>query len=294
MKLGVTGVGYLGEHHTRILTSLPGVEVVGVCDVDSGRGKRIAERYGTSYFEDFEDLLGKVDGMVVAVPTELHYEVGKRVLEAGVNLLLEKPIAASVKDAYELVELAEQKELVFLVGHIERFNPAVLALEGKVLSPVFIEAKRTSLRTGEDPQSLIIDLMIHDIDLALYFSGKRPEKVRGRIVSCPDGPAFAVAELDFGSSFAVLTASRSFCWKERKMRIAEQDRVFSIDFVERKSEVVERNGIPFRLPVRDEEPLRLELVSFIDAIRGKPLPFSPSDAVLALEVGMEVVRSCGI
>lgn len=291
MKIGVIGVGYLGEHHTRILTSLPGVEVVGVCDVDSGRGRKIAKRYGTSYFENFEDLLRKVDGMVVAVPTELHYEVGKKVIEAGVNLLIEKPIAASIKDAYRMIELAEKKGLAFLVGHIERFNPAILALEGKVLSPIFIEARRTSLRVGTEPSSLIIDLMIHDIDLSIYFSGRRPKLVRGKVVSYPDGPAFAFAELDFDSSIAVLTAFRSFYWKERKMRIAEQDRIFSVDFVERKSDVVERNGIPFRLPVKDEEPLRLELLSFIDAIRGKPLPFSPYDAVLALEVGMEIVKS---
>ena len=171
LRVGVVGVGHLGQHHARWLSSIEGVTLVGVADARPEQARAVAERVGTLAFDDYHDLIAKVDAVSVAVPTCLHHEVAGAFLERGVATMVEKPMATSLDEAEALVVLARARRALLQVGHIERFNPALQALEGMALRPKYVSAERLSTYTVRSTDiGVVLDLMIHDIDLILSLN----------------------------------------------------------------------------------------------------------------------------
>ena len=170
IKVGVVGVGHLGTYHLQKYHKLPSVEIVALADIIEERAKEAGDRYGCRYFVDYHDLIGLVDVVSIAVPTAFHYGVAKAFLQAGVDVLLEKPIATTIDEAKVLIEIARSKGLIFQIGFVERFNPAILALEKVIGKPLFIEAHRLHpfFTRGTDVD-VILDLMIHDLDIIIKF-----------------------------------------------------------------------------------------------------------------------------
>jgi predicted dehydrogenase len=179
LRAAVIGAGYLGNFHAQKYAALDGASLAGVVDTDAARASAVAHRVGTRAFTDYRELLGGIDVASIVVPTEAHYEVAKVCLEAGVHILVEKPVTRSVQEAAELVALAERKGLVFQVGHLERFNPAILAIRDRITRPLFIESDRLAVfkPRGTDV-NVVLDLMIHDIDLILSFARSEITDVR--------------------------------------------------------------------------------------------------------------------
>lgn len=281
LRMAVIGVGALGQHHARILASLPGVSLAGVVDTRPDRASEVAARHGTSAFNDARDLLGLVDAVTVAVPTSAHVEVALPFLEQGTAVLLEKPLAATVEDADRVVAAAARHGAILAAGHTERFNPAVAAALPFVSSPRFIEIHRLGAFPDRSLDiDVVFDLMIHDLDLLLACVGSDVVGVEavGVNVLTPKTD-IANARLRFASGcIANVTASRISREKVRKARFFQQQSYVSVDFAAREVEVyrlVPAEGRPAieggRIAVADEEPLLLELADFAAAVRdGRP------------------------
>ena len=236
IRAGVVGVGYLGKFHAEKYAKLDTVELVGVADINTAQVKEISEKLGVAAFNDYKELFGKVDAVSIAVPTPFHFEVGKAFLEKDIDVLIEKPITITVDEADTLIQLADKKGLILQVGHLERFNPAVTAISHLVHHPVFIESNRLSLykKRGTDV-SVVLDLMIHDIDIILNFvkSGIRYSHAMGAsVVSDSVDIAHAHIEFDNGA-VANVTASRISSKNERKIRIFQKEGYISLDFANR-------------------------------------------------------------
>ncbi|MBN2054032.1 Gfo/Idh/MocA family oxidoreductase [bacterium] len=308
IKAGVVGVGHLGRHHARLYGVLPDVQLVGIADVDEKRGRERAEEYNAAFYTEYRELLGKVDVVSIAVPTTMHHRVTKEFLDAGIHVLLEKPIATSLLEADELVTLADDRGVMLQVGHLERFNPAVLAVKDKLKAPLFIEAHRIGpfSNRGTDVD-VILDLMIHDLDLVLHFV-KQPvaalHSVGVPVLS--DQADIANCRIEFeGGCVANLTASRASLEPLRKMRIFQADSYISMDFQKRQSVMVARNrSVPFDftnpmksiLPVpldnREGEPLKLEIESFVACVAAGRQPEASGRAARdALALALEVRKA---
>ncbi len=236
VRAAVVGVGYLGSFHAEKYADLPGAQLVGVVDTNRDQAFKVGRNLGAEAYTDYTELFGRVDAVSIAVPTPLHYRTAKDFLEAGVDVLIEKPITRSVAEADELIDIAEKKGRIIQVGHLERFNPAVKAVCDLVENPLFIECNRLSLYQprGTDV-SVVHDLMIHDIDLILNFvkSGVRYCHAMGAPV-VTDKVDIANAHIEFENmAVANVTASRISSKSERKIRIFQQDGYFSIDFANR-------------------------------------------------------------
>ncbi|MFH1136759.1 MAG: Gfo/Idh/MocA family oxidoreductase [Pseudomonadota bacterium] len=283
-RVGVIGGGRLGSFHADKYRGLDGVQLVGIADIDCSRADAVAGKCGTAAFYDFHDLLGRVDAVSVAVPTQAHFEVTRACLEAGVHVLLEKPIACTLREADALVDLAEQKGLTLQIGHIERFNPAMIAAAPFVGRPVFIEADRISLFPGRGADvDVVLDLMIHDLDLTLHLVGEEPSWVHGVGVPVLTPKAdIASVRMEFpGGCTANLTASRISVKTQRKIRIFQPEAYLSVDLAERRVDLVRRIGAgPGRptdiqaqaLSVSGEDALEQELKSFVAAVRNRTVP----------------------
>jgi len=300
LNAGVIGVGYLGEHHARIYSSMEGIRLVGVCDSSVCRGKEIAEKYKTKFYRERSRLLKDVDAVSVAVPTPLHFDVSKDVLLGNKHLLLEKPIAEKLSQAEGLIKIAK-KNIVFQIGHIERFNPAVIAALPLIDNPLFIESHRLApfKNRGVDVP-VIYDLMVHDIDIVLQSVKskiKRVEAVGVPVLSKEFDVANARIEFENGT-IANLTTSRVFKEKMRKIRFFQTDSYISINYLSHSVEYYKRvfkDDKPYiereNLTVSDDEPLRLEIEAFIESVRnGEPPKVSASDAKETLYVANMVVK----
>ncbi|NPB03304.1 MAG: Gfo/Idh/MocA family oxidoreductase [Thermotogae bacterium] len=275
MRIGIVGVGYLGSLHARVLSEIddPHVDFTGVYDIDPQRMEDIAKRYNVKAFPSLDALLDETDAVICAVPTTEHYRVGIQILEAQKHLLMEKPITETVEQATRLVETARQKGLKLMVGHIERFNPAILAVRDKITFPLYIEALRIAYFNirGTDVD-VIRDLMIHDIDLTLYFTREEPISISA--VGAPvltDKVDIANARLEFPSgTVATLTASRVSIKKTREFRIFQRDAYFSLNLMSRNGHMIKRGDeaiIPYFLNMDGStEPLKLEDMEFIQSI----------------------------
>ena len=237
LRAGVIGVGHLGQHHARLYAALPDAVLVGVTDQDSERAQLIAERHGTKVFNDVQDLLDVVDVVSIAVPTSAHYRVAKACLNAGKHVLIEKPIAVNSTEAMELVELAKAKGCRIQVGHSERFNPIMHVMRPHIRRPAFIESHRIGpySERGTDVD-VVLDLMIHDIDLVLSFDPGPVEEVRAAGVPVLSSTIdIANARIQFQSGcVANLTASRVSLTKMRRLRVFQRDSYVSIDFQSRQ------------------------------------------------------------
>jgi len=288
LRVGVIGVGRLGQHHARIYAGLgPDVELAGVADADADRGREVAERTGTEFFLSYETLLEKVQAVSIAVPTRHHHIVGRACLQRGIHALIEKPLAATLEQADDLLATAKAHRAILQVGHVERFNAAIRAILALKPDPLFIEVHRQgpfSARTSD--VGVVLDLMIHDLDIVLLLKGATP--VRVEAVGTPVFSAnedIATARLEFpDGSIANVTASRVTREKMRKIRMFCRDSYITADYL--KQDVVvfrlkEGEGAGHwlddddwmdrvemvRPPLVREEPLKLEIASFVKAVR---------------------------
>jgi predicted dehydrogenase len=233
VRVGVIGVGYLGKYHAEKYSHMNAVELVGVVDIDPLKAQKIAKQVNTRAFAHYDQLFGKVDAVSIAVPTPVHYTVGKAFLNRDVDVLIEKPMTTSIEEADELIKTAEAGELILQVGHLERFNPATVALQDIVNRPLFIEAHRLSVFKDRNTDvSVVLDLMIHDIDLILNFVQAEVKSIHaaGAPVIC-EHVDIANVRLEFDSGcVANVTASRISAKNERKIRIFQKDAYISVDF----------------------------------------------------------------
>jgi predicted dehydrogenase len=288
LRVGVVGVGHLGQHHARILAALPDATLVAVADVDTSRAREIGMRHGADSCAHWRDLVGRVDAVSIAVPTVAHTEVALGCIEAGMAVLVEKPMASSLEEADAMIEAAAGRGVALAVGHTERFNPAAVAALPFVSRPRFVEVHRL----GTFPErsldiDVIFDLMIHDLDLLLTSVGSDVAdlEVVGVNVLTPKAD-IANARIRFASGcIANLTASRISREKVRKARFFQQDAYVSIDFGAREAEMyrlVRGNGRPViqggPIPVTPEEPLQRELADFVEAVRERRAPIVTGEA----------------
>jgi predicted dehydrogenase len=285
IRTGVVGVGYLGKFHAEKYSKMDGVALVGVVDSNRQQADAVAKNVGTTAFYDMADLFDRVDAVSIAAPTPLHYEIGKAFLENGIDVLMEKPITRTVEEADDLIAIADDGNLILQAGHLERFNPAVVAVREIVNEPVFIESNRLSLykKRGTDV-SVVLDLMIHDIDIILNFvhSGIRYSHAMGAPV-VSDSLDIANAHIEFeNGAVAKVTASRIANKNERKIRIFQQDGYVSLDFAKRSIvHVWPGNGqedalIP-GMQIKEThftegDALEAEIRSFVHSVRTRQTP----------------------
>jgi len=283
LKIAVVGVGHLGRHHARILKSLPGVTLVAVVDRNRSRAEEIAAATGARALTDYRELFGEVDAVTIAVPTELHAEIGIAFLSAGVPALIEKPLARSLAEADALIAAAAGAGVTLAVGHTERFNPAVAAARPLLLDPRFIEVHRL----GTFPErsldiDVVFDLMIHDLDVVLSLVASDVESIESVGVPVLTGRVdIANVRLRFENGcIANLTASRISRDRVRKIRFFQPSAYLSIDYAAQKIELwrlVTGNGPKPSIEggdveVANEEPLKRELADFVDAILSRREP----------------------
>jgi predicted dehydrogenase len=235
LKCAVIGTGYLGKFHAEKYATLPDCELVAVVDINETAAKTVAEKHGAQALTDYASLLGNVDAVSIVVPTTLHHQVAKDFLNAGVHVLVEKPITVTVEEADELIAIAKEKNLILQVGHLERFNPAVLGLD-KEEKPLFIESHRLSpFNPRANDVSVVLDLMIHDIDIILALVDSEIERIDASGTPVlTQGTDIANARLTFKNGcVANVTASRISLKMERKMRLFRPSSYISVDFQNR-------------------------------------------------------------
>jgi len=301
LRTGVIGVGHLGQHHARLYAGLPGSTLVGIVDADSRRAKEIAERVGTAVCDDVGVLLKQVEAVSIAAPTSAHHAVARQCLEAGVHVLVEKPITATLAEAQELIALARARKAVLQVGHIERFNPVMLKARPSISRPLLVECRRVSPFTGRSTDvDVVLDLMIHDLDMVLSFQPGTVTDVRA--VGAPvvsDKIDVAHAWISFASGCVVtLTASRVAAGRAREMTVVQCDACVSLDYQSRQAMVRRfsadtgafREQGSEQIQGGDEEPLKLELESFLQAARTGAQPVvSGQDGEAALALAHRVI-----
>ena len=302
LRAAVIGVGYLGNFHAQKYAALPGVELVGVVDNDPKRAAEIAAAVGTHAYSDHRELIGRVDAVSVVVPTQFHHAVARDFLSAGVHVLIEKPITVTIAEADDLIAIADRQKVVFQVGHLERFNPVLVALDGVLNNPLFIESVRIApFKPRGTDVNVVLDLMIHDIELILHIVGSPVERI-----DAIGAPVFtgeediANARIVFENGcVANVTASRISLKSERRMRIFQRDAYINLDFQNRKVLVAQKGagellpGIP-NVNVNERElgesdALMNEIRSFIEAIRQGIQPrVSGRDGRMALETALKI------
>ncbi|MGE5647517.1 MAG: Gfo/Idh/MocA family protein [Acidobacteriota bacterium] len=296
LRVAVVGAGQFGQNHLRVVSESENAVLAGVVDRDPARAAEAAARFGCPALEP-ADVPGKADAAIVAVPTSMHAEVGCALLSAGLDILVEKPIAPDMESAARLVETARANGRILQIGHLERFNPAVAALKKIKSLPLFFEIHRMSLFT---PRSLdidvVLDLMIHDLDIVLDLVGEAPEEIRAAGISILS-PKVDIANVRLafpGGCVANLTASRVSTERVRKLRLFQPKQYISLDYARQEGAVFEvggAGGIGFRaLPVAKSEPLRIELEHFFEAVRKRSRPLVPGeDACRALEAALAIL-----
>lgn len=297
VRIAVIGAGSFGRNHLRVLRQLDAAKLTAVVDSDARRAQESAAQYECEAVADVAGLKGKVDAAVVATPTVTHAEIGCALLEAGIDVLVEKPIAMDIASGERLIEAADRCGRILQVGHLERFNPAVAALRKLVRTPLFFEVHRLSLFS---PRSLdvdvVLDLMIHDLDIVLTLTGLVPEEIRAAGISILSAKVdIANVRLAFpGGCIANLTASRVSTERVRKIRLFQPRQYLSLDYARQDLIAFEVSGsqqIGFQsVPVEKDEPLKLELASFLESVRTRQTPqVTGAEALRALEVALEIL-----
>jgi predicted dehydrogenase len=303
LRVGVVGVGYLGRQHVRIYRELAGVELIGIVDTNPATGEAVASEFHTAYYPDYEFLLGKVDAVSLAAPTTEHARLSMALLAKGIDVLVEKPIASLVEDARKMDRIATEYHRILQVGHLERFNPAVVEVKKMLTRPLFFEVHRLGIFTSRSLDvDVVYDLMIHDLDLVLEFTGSQIRSVHA--VGLPIlSPKIDIANvrLEFENGcVANLTASRVSTEKVRKLRFFQPREYVSIDFsrqdvVTVRVEPSKPGDRPVTVPHKFEppkvEPLKEEIKSFLEKVRtrGKPV-VTAEDGTRALELAHQIVE----
>ncbi len=303
VRVAVIGVGALGQHHARVYASLPEADLVGIVDPFPGRAEEVAGPFGTRVFPSHLDLFGKVDAVSIATPTTLHAEIGEQFLKQGIHVLVEKPIAHTLEDADKLIHAARSNDRVLQVGHLERFNPAVVQLRKIVRNPRFFEAHRMGLFS---PRSLdidvVLDLMIHDLDIICLLVPARAVQLSAvGIAVLTDRIDIANARIQFEDGcVANITASRVSMEKIRKLRLFQKQEYISLDYtrqdlatfrVNRNSEKLLPEIVSRKFEPERKEPLQQELQAFLGAVRGSgPTECRGEDGRRALELALQILE----
>lgn len=295
LKIGVIGVGYLGQHHARIFSELDDVQLVGVADRDRRRADEIAGKYGCSSFTDWQELMLQCDAVSIVTPTTTHHEVAFASLKAGRDVFVEKPVTESLEEAREIIAAAEAGGRILQVGHLERYNPAIVAATGLIQNPRFIEAERLSpfLGRGTDVD-VTLDLMIHDIDIVtgLIKSKVRSISAAGDMVLTGKIDA-AKAWIEFeNNAKALVTASRLAPEKVRSLKVHQADSYISVDYQaqEVRRYFKDATGIAFdAIKPESREPLKEELKDFVCCVLGRKCPMvSGIEGMQALEIVLRI------
>lgn len=318
IDVGVVGVGHLGALHAKMLAQIDGVRLAGVQDDDDAKAARVAEELGVQPFARFEDLIQQVEALTIATSTPSHFGIARAALQRGRHVFIEKPITETVAEAEELCSLAGTARLCLQVGHIERFNPALLALEGYEIRPLFIESHRLAQFNPRGSEvAVVLDLMIHDIDVILSFVRSPVKQVDANGVAVvSESVDIANARLQFENGcVANVTASRISQRRMRKMRLFQPSSYISVDFSEGLAEVfrivdedeatvegtmmlgkldagTQKRKIVYEQPeVKEQNALKYEMELFVDAIRtGRPPIVSGEDGKRALEVASVIME----
>jgi predicted dehydrogenase len=308
LRAAVIGTGYLGRFHAQKFATAPGCALEAVVDVDEARAREVAAGAGCRAVTDYREILGEVDIVSVVVPTELHYDVARTCLAAGKHVLLEKPMTRTVEEAAELVALARRNGVVLQIGHLERFNPAILAMRKDITRPLFVESDRLAVfRPRGIDVNVVLDLMIHDIDLILSVVRSEITSVRAsgfpvltRVVD------IANARIEFADGcVADVNASRVSQQSLRKLRIFQPDAYISIDCEKfhvrtvRKEGEITPGGMPRIVQAEQQfekaDPLMAEVLSFLESVRdGTEPPVTGQDGKRALEVALDICRQMNL
>jgi predicted dehydrogenase len=301
LKVGVIGVGHLGKFHTRIYQELPNVELVGVADINP-KMKSIARKHKTKFYEDYKELIKQVDAVSIVVPTSLHYEVGKVVLEAGVHALIEKPITDNLEQADELLELARQKNLTLQVGHIERFNAGFRAVKDIAEKVRFIEIHRLGPFTGRiNDCGVVLDLMIHDLDIVLGLMNSKItylDVVGINVLTAHEDIANVRVRFENGCVVNI-TASRMTPKSQRKIRIFQENAYISLDYEKQSAQIFTRKNGKIHhdsVNIKKEEPLKAELIEFVSLVtsgrgHGKPDVGARNALELAIRITEDIKKN---
>jgi predicted dehydrogenase len=301
IKCGVIGVGHMGKHHTRILTEMKNTNLVGISDIDEEAGRETAKTYKCKFLRDYTELLKETDCVIIATPTNTHRDISIKALDTGNHVFIEKPISLDLNEADEIIETAKKAKLLLQVGHIERFNPAILAAKKIIKSPLFIEAHRLSPFCGRGIDvSVVLDLMVHDLDIILNTIGSPVKNIcAAGVPVLTDNIDIANTRLEFkNGAIANITASRISLIKIRKIRFWQKYSYVSVDSLNKKVSVFHRdlkNGEPEineeEILIGAEEPLFLQNKAFIEACSEKiPIQVRPEEARNALALAHKILK----
>jgi len=322
LKVGIFGTGHLGKFHVANWLEIPDVEIVGFYDPNDQAAADTMERFGLKRFEEMEALMDLVDAVDVITPTQFHYPVCEMALRKSKHVFVEKPLASDLDEANRLIKLVQEAKVKFQVGHVERFNPAFLALKGRELAPMFIEVHRLAQFNPRGTEvSVILDLMIHDIDIVLHLVNSDIKNISASGVAVmTDTPDIANVRIEFmNGCVANLTSSRISMKKMRKMRVFQKDAYIGIDFLDKKTEVIRLKNdqetddtfsfdietpsgtkqIAVENPVINQvNAIKAELTAFKDAIiHNTPTVVSEQDGFMALHVAQQIlskIKQAGI
>jgi predicted dehydrogenase len=296
----VIGVGYLGKFHAEKYAASTKAELVGVVDIDKTRASEVAAAVSVAAFTDYRELFGRVQCASIAVPTRFHYQVARDVINAGIDVLVEKPLTADIGEARELVRVAQAKDVLLQVGHLERFNPAIRRLEGVIKDPKFVECHRLApfVERGTDVD-VVLDLMIHDIDVIASLVRAPVERIEA--VGVPvltDKPDIANARIKFANGcIANVTSSRVSLKRERKIRFFQPDAYISIDYDQRRAQIFYKpapgaSWLDIRhesVEIKEGDALADEIESFLDCVASRRMPLvGGTEGLLALEIASTI------
>jgi predicted dehydrogenase len=314
LKIGVFGVGHLGKFHLNNWKNIAGVELAGFYDPNDTIAAEVSAKYGLTRFKEPDALMDIIDAVDIVAPTPFHFDLCQLALRKGKHVFVEKPMADTMDQAKEIVQLVKESKVKFQVGHVERFNPAFLALDGSQLNPMFIEVHRLAQFNPRGTEvSVILDLMIHDIDIILHIVKSDVRNVfASGVAVMTETPDIANVRIEFNNGcVANLTSSRISMKKMRKMRLFQKDAYIGIDFLEKKTEIIKLKGegdddlFSFDIetqqgtktlaidnpPVKDVNAIEAELTSFRDAIllNQRP-PVNEIDGFMAMELAHEILK----
>ncbi|ACD83914.1 Gfo/Idh/MocA family protein [Candidatus Methylacidiphilum infernorum] len=297
IKLGVIGIGHIGQHHARLYAQMNDVRYVGCFDREKNAAEALSKKIGGKAFDSLEDLLKEVDAVSIATPTPSHFEIGMKCLQSGVHVLIEKPITASLEEAKALVEAAKKRNVILQVGHVERYNPAFRALEEYLTNPRFIECHRLCPYPGRNVElGVVLDLMIHDLEAILHLVRSEIQLIDAVGVSVLSSTEdIANARIRFkNGAIANVTTSRISPEKMRKIRIFQDDAYISLNYLDQKGEIYRKRDSQIEcapIPIEKGEPLFFELRSFIGCINSKDNPLvGGNEAVEALKLAMRITE----
>jgi predicted dehydrogenase len=297
LRIGVVGAGHIGKNHARLYAGLSDAQFAAILDTDQARARQLADEFGVIAAGSLEEFAAAVDAASIATPTNTHFEIARELLRRGKHLLIEKPIAENTSHASELAELAAERGLVLQVGHVERFNPVLSALEKRLTNPRFIEAHRLSPYPKRSTDiGVVLDLMIHDLEIILHLVRSPVQTIDA--VGVPvlsRGEDIANARIRFENGcVANITSSRISPEQMRKIRVFQEDTYLSLDYQNQSGELYRRTAEGLtreEVEIEREEPLKRELASFIEcAHTGRAPKVSGFQAAAALELAVEITK----